>query len=227
MNYSKVIAIDGPSGSGKSTIAQIVARKIGHTYIDTGAMFRAIGLHLDNKGIKESDIDSIQSELNSFNFNYGLSESELVVIDEVNLTQDIRQHFVSDLASRYSKISTIRDYLREFQRSLASSRSCVMEGRDIGTVIFPNAYLKVFLTATDEVRAVRRQKQLELKGETVDLEKLIQDIKDRDDRDSKREIAPLIKASDAHEILTDDLEIDEVVSKIIELEKEHHLKIIN
>ena len=225
MTYSKVIAIDGPSGSGKSTIAQIVAKKIGHTYIDTGAMFRAIGLHLKSMGVSETDLDGISKELSQFNFQYGVSDEELVNINGVNLTTDIRQHFVSDIASRYSKIPLIRDYLREFQRQLAVSKSCVMEGRDIGTVIFPKAYLKIFLTATDRVRAQRRQTQLELKGEKVDLETLIDDIKKRDERDSKRDLAPLLKADDAHEILTDDLEIDDVVSKIIVLEKDHHQRL--
>ena len=225
MTYSKVIAIDGSSGSGKSTIAQIVAKKIGHTYIDTGAMFRAIGLHLKSMGVSETDLDGISKELSQFNFQYGVSDEELVNINGVNLTTDIRQHFVSDIASRYSKIPLIRDYLREFQRQLAVSKSCVMEGRDIGTVIFPKAYLKIFLTATDRVRAQRRQTQLELKGEKVDLETLIDDIKKRDERDSKRDLAPLLKADDAHEILTDDLEIDDVVSKIIVLEKDHHQRL--
>ena len=225
MTYSKVIAIDGPSGSGKSTIAQIVAKKIGHTYIDTGAMFRAIGLHLQSMGVPETDLDGISKELSQFNFQYGVSDEELVNINGVNLTADIRQHFVSDIASRYSKVPLIRDYLREFQRQLAVSKSCVMEGRDIGTVIFPKAYLKIFLTATDRVRAQRRQTQLELKGEKVDLETLIDDIKKRDERDSKRDLAPLLKADDAHEILTDDLEIDDVVSKIIVLEKDHHQRL--
>ena len=225
MTYSKVIAIDGPSGSGKSTIAQIVAKKIGHTYIDTGAMFRAIGLHLQTNGVPENDLDAISNELSQFNFQYGLSDEDLVNINGVNLTSDIRQHFVSDIASRYSKVSLIREYLREFQQNLAESKSCVMEGRDIGTVIFPKAYLKIFLTATDKVRAERRQKQLELKGEKVDLDTLIEDIKKRDERDSKRELAPLVKADDAHEILTDNLEIEDVVSKIIGLEKDHHQRL--
>ena len=117
------------------------------------------------------------------------------------------------------KVSLIRDYLRGFQRHLAEAKSCVMEGRDIGTVIFPEAYLKIFLTATDTVRAERRQKQLELKGERVKLETLIDDIKKRDERDSERDLAPLVKANDAYEILTDKLDIEDVVREIITLEK--------
>lgn len=220
MAYSKVIAIDGPSGSGKSTIAQMVAKQLGHTYIDTGAMFRGIGLHLTNKNISETDLDLIANELKLMDFFYGKSESELILLNGQNLTSEIRQHHVSDIASRYSKIQFIRDYLREFQRNLAKVKPCVMEGRDIGTVIFPNAYLKIFLTASDEVRAIRRQKQLLEKGERVNLQQLIQDIKDRDERDSQRDLAPLAKAMDAIEILTDNLTIQEVISKIINLEKQ-------
>ena len=218
MKYSKVIAIDGPSGSGKSTIAKMVAKKLGHIYIDTGAMFRAIGLHLSKKNIIESDLDKIVNELCSLKFDYGESDTSLVVLNGVNLTGDIRQHYVSDIASKYSKISCIRDYLRDFQRGLATTKGCVMEGRDIGTVIFPNAYLKVFLTASDHIRALRRQKQLEQKGEYVGTETILRDIMERDERDSKRELAPLVKASDAIELLTDNYEIDEVIDKIMQFE---------
>ena len=222
MTYSKVIAIDGPSGSGKSTIAQLVAKQLGHLYIDTGAMFRGIGLHLTNKNIDEGNIEAISHELSKMEFIYGASDNELIVIDGENLSSAIRQHHVSDIASRYSKVQIIRDYLMTFQRNLVSSSPCVMEGRDIGTVIFPDAYLKIFLTATDNVRALRRQRQLLEKGEEVSIDQLIKDIRERDERDSKRDIAPLAKADDACEILTDDLSIDEVIAKIIELECQYN-----
>ncbi len=219
MNYSKVIAIDGPSGSGKSTIAKMVAAKLGSIYIDTGAMFRGIGLHLNEKNISVGEIEQISRELDHMKFEYGRSDDDLITIDGRNLTSDIRQHHVSDIASRYSKIPLIREYLKNFQQELGEKKSCVMEGRDIGTVIFPNSYCKIFLTATDEVRAHRRQKQLAEKGESVSIEQLLKDIKQRDERDSQRELAPLIKASDATEILTDHYTIDEVIEKILEIEQ--------
>jgi len=225
MKFSKVIAIDGPSGSGKSTVAKMVASKLGHTYIDTGAMFRAIGLYFYERNIAHTDTSKIENELGSINFEYGVSDSILVSINEKDLTLEIRKHYVSDIASRYSKVGIIREFLQDYQRSLVQLTSCVMEGRDIGTVIFPNSYLKIFLTATDEVRALRRLKQLEEKGERVSAEQVLEDIKRRDERDSKRSLAPLIKADDAIELLTDGLEIDEVVAKIVNLQKDHQSRV--
>ena len=225
MSYSSVIAIDGPSGSGKSTIAKEIGKKIGYTYIDTGAMFRSLGFYFHNLNILENQVDEIKSHLEKIDFQYGESENKLTIVNGVNLTQKIREHFVSDLASRYSKVQIIRDYLKVFQQNLAKKHSCVMEGRDIGTVIFPNAFLKVFLTASDEVRAHRRKNQLDEKGEIVNLEQILMDIKSRDERDSSRSNAPLKKADDAIEINTDHLTIDEVINKIIELEKLHRTRL--
>ena len=216
MKYSKVVAIDGPSGSGKSTIAKLVAQELGHVYIDTGAMFRALGLYLSDNGIDVEDLESIQRELHAINFEYGSNKDELVIVNGVNYTNNIRQHHVSDIASRYSKVQLIRNFLRDIQRNLVVNKFCIMEGRDIGTVIFPDAYLKISLTASDEVRAKRRQEQLATKGEIVDFERLVVDIKSRDERDSNRSAAPLIKAEDAIELLTDNLTIEQVVERIIE-----------
>ena len=186
-------------------------------------MFRGIGFHLTEMNISEDDTSRIEIELQSLRFEYGKSDDELIIINGKNLTVDIRQHHVSDIASRYSKIPVIREYLKDFQQSLARKNNCVMEGRDIGTVIFPNAYCKIFLTATDEVRALRRQQQLEEKGESVSLEQLVNDIKQRDERDSNRNIAPLLKAEDATEILTDNMTIDEVIDRILDIESKQVL----
>ena len=218
MTTSNVIAIDGPSGVGKSTIARAIADRLKYVYIDTGAMFRALAVFFHRAGVEESEETKIKEALETLKFSYGESEENLVSINGENLTLVIREHYVSDLASRYSKVPEIRNYLAKTQKEIAAHRASVMEGRDIGTVIFPNAFLKIFLTATNETRAKRRVNQLKEKGEIVSLEQVIDDITKRDERDSSREIAPLIKADDAIEIKTDNLSIEEVISKITMLE---------
>ena len=224
MDISPVIAIDGPSGSGKSTIAKLVAAKLGYLYIDTGAMFRALAIHFSQKNILVDDLESLKSSLSQLDFRYGESSDRLIVIDGENLTDKIREHHVSDLASIYSKVSVIREYLLNKQRDIGNNNFCVMEGRDIGTVVFPNAYIKIFLTASPEVRAKRRYNELISRGEqNHSVEKILEDIKIRDERDKGREEAPLVQASDAQMILTDDKTIEELVNQISTLsEKDSH-----
>lgn len=223
IKYSSVVAIDGPSGSGKSTIAKLVAGKMNYTYIDTGAMFRSLAYILKSRGFEINEptiaqVDQIKKELSKLNFQYGVSDSELVVIDKVNLTEKIREHEVSKLASQVSQIQVVRDYLKDCQRKIAGENHCVMEGRDIGTVIFPNAFCKIFLTASNEVRAKRRFEQLRQKGDSqTSYEKVLEDIKARDKKDTTRASAPLKKAYDAVEVDTSDLTIDQVVQRIVEI----------
>lgn len=216
MNKSNVIAIDGPSGSGKSTIAKKLAQQLNLTYLDTGALYRAIAFTLDDLNISaEDDTNSIQDVLGKLKFQYGQSESELIVINDVNLSQKIREHNISELASIYSKLPVVRDFLKSFQRDFAKTNPSVLEGRDIGTVIFPDAELKIFLTADPEVRAGRRFKQLQEMGQTnIDVEAILNDIKTRDEADRSRKVAPLIKADDAIEIDTSSDSIDEVIVQI-------------
>ncbi len=214
---ARVVAIDGPSGSGKSTIAKIISEKCNLTYLDTGAMFRAIGLVLNRKNIQANENNKIESFLKEMKFEYAKSSGELVVIDGVNLTDEIRNHEVSALASKYSQVLEVRNYLKDLQREIAIERPSVLEGRDIGTVIFPNAVLKFYLRADADVRAKRRLAQLQELDPTVeyDFEKILQDIKSRDNQDQSRKIAPLKKASDAIEIDSTSLSVPQVVDTLV------------
>lgn len=215
---TKVIAIDGPSGSGKSTIAKIIAKELGLTYLDTGALYRAIAYTLDSKKILETELDKIQSTLSNLKFEYGKSENELIIINGENLTSTIREHKVSELASKYSKLPVVRNFLQSFQREFAQTHPSVLEGRDIGTVIFPNAALKIFLTADSGIRAKRRLDQLRDQGESdITLEAILSDIKKRDQADITRSIAPLKRADDAVEIDTSSKDITKITAQIKDL----------
>ena len=201
----KAVAIDGPSGAGKSSLAKQLARDLNLLYVDTGAMFRGLALYFYRQQVQMDDDHSLGFYLPLINFVYGKSENELIVIQGENFTQDIRQHFVSDLASRISKVPSVRKFLLQKQRDLAQSQYCVMEGRDIGTVVFPRAFCKIFLTADPEVRAKRRFVELQAKGSSTTYQQVLDDVTERDKRDSEREIAPLKQASDA--ILLDTSEL--------------------
>lgn len=227
-NKSKVIAIDGPSGSGKSTIAKLVASELGLTYLDTGAMFRALGYVLNNTtidyskdGLDAIELSETQKILSNINFEYGVSEEVLIRIDGVDLTSKIREHQVSLLASQVSRFAVIRQFLKEKQREIAKQKPSVLEGRDIGTVIFPNAALKVFLTADSKVRAERRYEQLVEKDsankDKFSVQQILEDIEERDRQDKERDIAPLTQADDAVAIDTSHMDIISVKNKIIEL----------
>lgn len=217
-----VIAVDGPAGSGKSSVARKIAQGLDLLYIDTGAMFRAMAYFLSSKGInvKEDNLDEnkdLNALLAAVQFQYLPKDHILIEIDGEDLTEKIREHHISELASLVSQYAVIRDFLANIQRSIALERESVLEGRDIGTVIFPQAKLKIFLTATPEERAKRRTEELRKKGvENIDESQILEDIKLRDKRDETREIAPLKKADDALEIDTTGMTIGQVVDKIIE-----------
>lgn len=218
---SKVIAIDGPSGSGKSTVTKLVADKLGVLYIDTGAMFRAIALAAYEQNIDFGDENSFQNFLKSIKLEYFGSGEKLVAINEVDFTQKIRQHFVSELASKISSIPAVRSFLLDFQRNLVKEKVAILEGRDIGTVVFPDAFCKIYLSASDEVRAKRRMDELTTKGQTgFTFDNILKDITERDDRDKNRSIAPLKMADDAVLIDTSELTSDEVIEKVIVTAKE-------
>lgn len=215
---ANVVAIDGPSGSGKSTITKIIAKKCNLTYLDTGAMFRAIAFHLSEQGITPKDSHRIYDALSSLKFEYNKAKDNLVEIDGVNLTDDIRQHHVSSLASTYGQVESIRNFLKEFQRKVAQDKPAILEGRDIGTVVFPNAILKFFLKADARIRAERRVAQLKeiSPDEDFDVESILIDIKKRDYDDENREIAPLKKAADALLVDSTNKTIDEIVELIVQ-----------
>lgn len=215
MIKAKVIAIDGPSGSGKSTIAKEVSSELNILYIDTGSMFRALGYICDKNSIKFQESDELKLFLNSLDINYGESKDCLISINGENLTEIIREHRVSELASKISSIPSVRSYLLKLQQQIASTSFCVMEGRDIGTVVFPNSFCKVFLTATPEVRAQRRLDQLKEKGSTeLTFDQILKDVKDRDYRDINRDEAPLKQAEDAIRLDTTELNLKEVIQEI-------------
>jgi cytidylate kinase len=221
----QVIALDGPSGSGKSTVAKTVAQKLGLIYIDTGSMFRAAAYALQHTGIdfSKSKLTSAEDDLikkffHDHRFQYAPEQGVLIQLDNLNLTDVIREHHVSRLASQISKFKVIRDFLADWQRTIVKDRPSILDGRDIGTVIFPNAVLKVFLTASPEERAQRRLEELKERGQTdFDYNTVLADIKERDYEDMNREIAPLKKAQDALELDTTGKTIPHIVNEIIRI----------
>lgn len=208
------IAIDGPSGAGKSTIAKIVAERMGIDYIDTGAMYRAIGLKMLREGVSQdeetSDARKEVLERTSIDFVDGV-----ITLDDEPVESLIRTPEVSMAASDFSRFPEVREKLVAIQREIGHKKSVVMDGRDIGTNVFTDAQFKFFLNATPEERAKRRVKELLEKGQDVDYEETLEDIKQRDYNDSHRKLNPLRKADDAVEIDTTDMTIDEVAGTIL------------
>lgn len=221
MQKSKVIAIDGPSGSGKSTMARLLAKQLDLLYIDTGSMFRGLAYSADKNQVPMKSCPEMVQFLENCQIEYGKSPEELITINGENLTQTIREHHVSKLASIISQVPEVRDFLLNFQRSLAKEVLCVMEGRDIGTVVFPDSFCKVFITASVEIRAERRLNQLKEQGDgDVTFEQVVEDVKKRDESDINREVAPLKQAEDAYFLDTSNLTMDEILTQLKELVKE-------
>ena len=209
------IAIDGPSGAGKSTIAKLLSKDLGILYLDTGAMYRAVGLKALTLNINPSDEASVKKFLPTTIVAIKFSNGEQqIYLDGVNVSLAIREHHVSKAASDISAIPAVRLKLVELQRQIAGRSNCILDGRDIGTYVLPNANFKFFLTASPLERARRRYAELKEKGQNIELEKIIEDINERDKNDSTRAFAPLKKANDAIEIDTTFLTIEDVVEKI-------------
>lgn len=212
------IAIDGPSGAGKSTIAKNIALKKRITYLDTGAMYRAVGLKVYLTKIDMYDNEQLASILDDLDLDVKYVEDEQkVFLDGKDVSKDIREHYVSKLASDVSAISACRLKLVDIQRKIASKNDCVLDGRDIGTYVLPNATVKIYLTASPEVRAMRRFNELAAKGQSITFDKVLADINERDKNDSTRAFAPLKKADDAILIDSSDLSIEQVISRIDEI----------
>ncbi len=210
------IAIDGPAGAGKSTIAKALAKKLGCIYIDTGAMYRAVGLYCIQNGINyhnENDVNQIMQTLQVDI--YSEDNQQFIYLNGKDVSLEIRTDEVATAASKVATYKEVRSALVRQQRQMQSAKSVVMDGRDIGTVVMPDATLKIFLTASVCERAKRRFAEYQHKGIAVTLEKLTQEIIDRDNQDSSREISPLKKAEDAVEVDTSLLTIDEIVDKIM------------
>lgn len=206
------IAIDGPGGAGKSTIAKLVGDKLGLEYIDTGSMYRAVGLKLNRKGIKPDDLISISNVLEETTIDFVNGK---IILDGDDVSDIIRTQEISKFASIYSQIPEVRSKLVDIQRRIAAGKSVIMDGRDIGTNVLTDAELKFFLTADSMVRARRRYEELRSKGVNANLDDIHEEIKDRDYQDMNRKLNPLVQAEDAIRLDTSDMTIDEVVNTIV------------
>lgn len=219
------IAIDGPAGAGKSTIAKKIAQRLSFIYVDTGAMYRAIGLYMWRNKINVEDEQAVSKACQNITVTIEYQDGEQqVLLNGDNVNDYIRNELVGELASKVSAYSAVREKLLELQRDMAKKGDVLMDGRDIGTCVLPNADLKIYLTADTSVRAQRRYLELMKKGIDTDIKEIEADIIARDLRDMKRKIAPLKKADDAIEINTSKLDIKEVVEIVIDLVEEKRAK---
>lgn len=213
------VAVDGPAGSGKSTITKKVADELGYNYVDTGAMYRSLTFNFLNNGLKELDEEKIIELLKKINFEVKFEERvQYVFVNGIDVSDKIRTAEVSKYTSLFAKSPAVREFLIDTQRNLANSNNIIMDGRDIASVVLPNADVKIFLTASVEERARRRVLDFERQGLTnIDFEKVKADITARDFQDENRDIAPLVKIDDAVLIDTTSLTIDEVVEEMKKL----------
>lgn len=205
------IAIDGPSGAGKSTISKAVAKELGFIHIDTGALYRTIALYLSDNQIDINNEEAIKAALDDIKIQVCIEDGlQKIYLNNKEVCEELRQPNITKIASDVSKLPIVRAYLLEIQREIARENNCVMDGRDISTVVLPDATVKIFLTASPEVRAERRLKQQKEMGIIEDYDKILDDIKKRDYNDSHREIAPLKQAPDAIKIDSSKVDFDEV-----------------
>lgn len=219
MTYN--IAIDGPAGAGKSTIARRVAKELGYIYVDTGAMYRAMALHILNQGIRPEDGERIAAACSGADIDIRYENGEQqIFLNGKNVTGDLRREEVGNMASRTSVYACVRQKLTELQKELASRENVVMDGRDIGTSVLPGAQAKIYLTASSRTRALRRCLELQQKGIEGNLEEVEADINERDYRDMHREISPLCRAEDAKLVDSSDLTIEQVTDAILRICRE-------
>ena len=219
MSYN--IAIDGPAGAGKSTIAKAVAKKLGLIYVDTGAMYRAMALHMLKKGINIEDDAAVIAECVNPDITIKYEEGvQVVYLNGENVNAFLRTEEVGNAASKTSVLMPVRVRLVELQQKLAAESDCIMDGRDIGTCVLPNADVKIYLTASSAVRAKRRYDELTAKGETCDIAEKQRIIEERDYRDMNRETAPLRQADDAVLVDSSEMTIAQVVERIVSLARE-------
>ncbi|WP_314010757.1 (d)CMP kinase [Pseudostreptobacillus hongkongensis] len=211
------IAIDGPSGSGKSSVAKELARRLNLSHLDTGAMYRLLGYKVYKDKL---ELDNIKDILKNLDIKI---EGEQFYLDGEDVSNKIRENEISKYASNVSTIKEVREYMVDLQRKISEDKDVILDGRDIGTVVFPNAEIKIYLTASPEVRAKRRF----LEDGTLDYEKILEDIKKRDFNDKNRKHSPLKKAEDAIEVDTDNMSFEEVINKIMEIVAEYEIKSCN
>lgn len=212
------IAIDGPAGAGKSSAAKLAAKKLGFIYVDTGALYRTVGLYMLEHEISPKDIKAVEDALKEITVELKfLPDGQHVFLGTEDVSDKIRTPQVSMAASSFSSIAQVRSFLFDLQVSMAEKYNVLMDGRDIGTVVLPHAQVKIFLTASAEERARRRCLELEEKGEKVSYEEVLADIQQRDYQDSHREIAPLVPAKDAEIVDTSDCGLEEAVERILQI----------
>ena len=220
---SIAVAIDGPAGAGKSTIARAAAASLGFIYVDTGALYRSIGLNALRKGVDLADTKEIENSLEGIKVELSFDEqgAQIVLLNGEDVSSLIRTPEVSMSASKVSAVPAVRAFLLDLQRNMAKTQSVIMDGRDIGTVVLPNAEVKIFLTASPEIRAKRRFDELIEKGQEVKYEDVLADVIERDYNDSHREIAPLKPAVDSKLADTSGLTLEQSIELIINIIKEN------
>ncbi len=216
MEKKYAIAIDGPAGAGKSTMAKRLAKELGYYYVDTGAIYRTVAYFLDLLGVSPKDADGVERYIDelTINIEYDEDGKQHMLMDGMDVTDEIRTQDISQKASLVSAHPLVREVLLDMQRDVAKAHNVIMDGRDIGTVVLPKADVKIFLTASAEVRAKRRYDELIAKGQKANLEQVLKEIQQRDYQDTHREIAPLKMAKDSVKLDTSDLDIDQVIEAI-------------
>ena len=219
-NYS--IAIDGPAGAGKSTIARRLAKDLGYHYVDTGAIYRTVAYFMDLLGVSPKDVDGVERYIDelTIEIEYDKKGEQRMIMNGMDVTDDIRSQDISQKASLVSAHAVVRDVLLDMQRDVAKKHNVIMDGRDIGTVVLPRANVKIFLTASVGIRAKRRYDELVAKGTKTDLNKIIEEIRQRDQQDITRPIAPLKQAKDAVLVDTSDMDINAVIATLRKIIKE-------
>ena len=222
MAKTYAIAIDGPAGAGKSTIAKRLAKEMGYYYVDTGAIYRTVAYFLDLLGVSPKDVDGVERYIDelTIEITYDEDGKQHMLMNGMDVTDEIRTQDISQKASLVSAHAVVREMLLDMQRDVAKAHNVIMDGRDIGTVVLPKADVKIFLTASAQVRAKRRYDELIAKGQDVVLEQVLKDIQQRDYQDTHREIAPLKMARDSVKLDTSDLDIEGVLAAMQEIIKE-------